>query len=120
MYDSGACSINACQLHSSALPLSTADGALQVFAFTAPYSLQQPEAGAPGSWYSRQAAYDFTRKHGLAVRAVGESCWLLMPVRPSPAVKCIPAQVLTKLVVRCQAALTALLSPAPSTKMKRN
>ena len=44
----------------------------QVFAFTAPNSLQQPQNGSPLSWYSRKLGFDFTRRHGLGVRAVGK------------------------------------------------
>lgn len=48
-----------------------------VFAFTAPYSRRAPRAEGseaalgliPG--YSQEAAYEFLKTHGLAVRAVG-------------------------------------------------
>lgn len=43
------------------------------FTFTAPYSLAAPKETSqpPLDWYNQETAYDFLKKHGLAVRAVG-------------------------------------------------
>ncbi|KAK9817847.1 hypothetical protein WJX72_003032 [[Myrmecia] bisecta] len=44
-----------------------------VFTLTAPYSRAADKANSkpPMPWFEQQAAFDFTAKHGLAVRAVG-------------------------------------------------
>lgn len=43
------------------------------FVVTAPYSQQAaPGTASPTPWYSKQQAFDFASKHGLAVRSVGE------------------------------------------------
>ena len=47
-----------------------------LFAFTAPYSCRtdKAESRPPLPWYDNEVAFEFSKRHGLAVRALG--AWL--------------------------------------------